>query len=100
MDEEFTQFRAGVPTVGAHTAAFSLAAVEISPFSEAGDVTPGGEASIGVLFACAAPKCVEAAWNGQASVADKTDIYIQDLALRDKIIAAFAFLKGVGKTPT
>ncbi len=100
MDEEYTQYRAGVATVGAHQAEFSLADVEISAFTEPGDVTPDGEVSRGVLFGCVAPKCIRASWSGQPSLADKTDIYVQEVVVRDKILAAFVFLKRIGKAPT
>ena len=103
MDETFTQFRGGAETKGAHQARFSLADVEISAFTEPGDVTPSGEASTGVLFTCVQPRCVDAAWNGQASAADKTDISIQDPAVRARVIAAFVYLKSLGgaaKSPT
>jgi hypothetical protein len=104
MDEEFTQVRAGVRSVGTHQAIFSLSEVEISPLTQTGDVTPSGEPARGVLFTCRlGAKCVRATWDGQASSADRTDISIQDAAVRAKILAAFVFLKGQsgeGKSPT
>ena len=96
MDETYTRLGA----VGAHQAAFSLADVEVTKFTEAGDVTPSGEPALGLLFTCVAPQCVSGAWVGQASKADKADIYIQDPATREKILAAFLYLKGADKAPT
>ena len=81
-----------------HEAAFSLADVEITEFTEAGDVTPEGAASRGVMFTCKTPGCVSAAWGGKPSKADKTDISLQEDATRAKILAAFRQLKsGAGK---
>ena len=93
LDEEFTQFKSGVATPGTHQAAFSLADVTITTFTEPGDVTPSGELAMGILFTCAARGCVEAAWSGQSSKADKTDISIQDSTTRAKVLAAFVYLK-------
>jgi hypothetical protein len=99
MDEAFTQTKDGVSTPGPHGSAFSLAAVDISALTLAGDVTPSGDASMGILFACSKPGCVAANWNGQAGAADKTDISLQDTATRERVLAAFLFLKGAGKPP-
>lgn len=93
MDEEYTQFKAGVATPGTHQAAFTLADVTITTFTEPGDVTPSGEPAMGILFTCSSPGCIEAAWGGQPSKADKTDISIQDPAMRAKALAAFVYLK-------
>jgi hypothetical protein len=97
MDEEFPQVKSGVKTTGAHQAAFSLGEVDISVIAEAGDVTPSGEPAMAILFKCAAPKCIEASWNGQPAPSDKTDIYVQDAETREQILGAFKFLMALGK---
>ncbi len=73
MRESYTQTKDGKTTPGTHEAAFSLADVEITEFTEAGDVTPEGAPSRGVMFTCKTPGCVSAKWGGQASKADKTE---------------------------
>jgi hypothetical protein len=92
-DEEFTEVRAGVATPGTHQAVFSLGDVKISMESSDTDVTEAGEPALGIIFNCAAPKCIQAKWSGEASSADWTDIYLQDAMLRGRILAAFEFLK-------
>jgi hypothetical protein len=93
MDEGYTRFKSGESTVGTHQAVFSLADVDIYASTEPGDVTPGGEPAMVVMFACAAPKCVSATWNGKAGAADDTDVSVQDGALLARIVAAFRYLK-------
>jgi hypothetical protein len=93
MFESFTRKHDGATTPGQHEASFSLADVAISEFEEAGDVTPTGAPSRGVLFTCAKPGCVEARWNDEASRADKTDISIQNDTARARILSAFRYLK-------
>lgn len=93
MRESFTQEKAGKTIPGRHEAAFSLGEVEISEFTEAGDVTPIGQASRGLMFTCKAPGCVAAKWGDQRSRADKTDISVQDDATRAKLLAAFRYLQ-------
>jgi hypothetical protein len=100
-DEEFTEVRAGVATPGTHQAVFSLGEVNISMEASGTDVTEAGEPALGIIFNCAAPKCIQAKWSGQASRSDSTDIYLQDPALRARILAAFEFLKSSGpKSPS
>ena len=100
-DEEFTEVRAGVATPGTHQAVFSLGDVGISMETSDTDVTEAGEPALGIIFNCAAPKCIQAKWSGQASRSDSTDIYLQDPALRARILAAFEFLKSSGpKSPS
>jgi hypothetical protein len=96
-DEEFTEVRAGVATPGTHQAIFSLGDVNISMESSDTDATAAGEPALGIIFNCAAPKCIQAKWSGQASSADWTDIYLQDATVRGRILAAFEFLKS--RTP-
>ncbi len=93
MQESYTQTKGGVSTPGQHEAKFSLGDVEITDFSEPGDVTPAGEPSRGILFTCNKPRCVAAVWSGKAAPSDKTDISIQDDALRAKVLAAFRYLQ-------
>ena len=93
MRESFTQTKDGKTTPGRHEAAFSLADVDVSEFTEAGDVTPDGAAARGVLFACVRPECVAALWGGQPSASDRTDISLQDDATRARILAAFRRLQ-------
>lgn len=93
MRETYTQAKDGKTTPETHEAAFSLADVEISEFTEAGDVTPEGAPSRGVLFRCTTPGCVAAKWGGHPSKADKTDISLQDDATRARVLAAFRYLK-------
>jgi hypothetical protein len=93
MRESYTQAKDGKTIPGTHEAAFSLGDVEISEFTEAGDVTPDGAPSRGVMFKCNTPGCVAAVWGGQPSKADKTDISIQDDATRARILGAFRYLK-------
>ena len=100
-NEEFTEVRAGVATPGTHQAVFSLGVVNISMETSDTDVTQAGEPALGIIFNCAAPKCIEAKWSGQASSSDWTDIYLQDATLRARILAAFEFLKSSGpKSPS
>jgi hypothetical protein len=93
MQESYTQTKGGVSTPGRHEAKFSLGEVEITDFSEPGDVTPAGEPSRGILFTCSKPGCVAAVWGDKAARSDKTDISIQDDALRAKVLAAFRYLQ-------
>jgi len=100
-DEEFTEVRAGVATPGTHQAVFSLGDVNISMETSDTDVTETGEPALGIIFNCAAPKCIQAKWSGQASPSDATDIYLADATLRARILAAFEFLKSSGpKAPS
>jgi hypothetical protein len=96
-DEEFTEVRKGVATPGTHQAVFSLGDVNISMETSDTDVTEAGEPALGIIFNCAAPKCIQAKWSGAASLADGTDIYLQDATLRGRILAAFEFLQASGR---
>ncbi len=93
MRESYTQTKAGETTPGRHEAAFSLADVTITEFSEPADVTPTGAPARGVLFTCAKPGCIAAKWGDKPSRADKTDISIQDDETRAHILAAFRRLQ-------
>ena len=97
MLESYTQEKDGKTTPGAHKAAFSLADVEVSEFTEPGDVTPDGAPARGVLFSCQRPGCIAAAWGDQAAPADKTDISLQEDGVRAKVLAAFRYLKTRGE---
>jgi hypothetical protein len=96
-DEEFTEVRAGVATPGTHQAVFTLGDVNISMETSDTDFTEAGEPALGIMFTCAAPKCIQAKWSGAASLADWTDIYLQDATLRGRILAAFEFLEANGR---
>jgi hypothetical protein len=93
MRERFTQTQAGKTTEGRHEAAFSLAAVTVGEFTAPWDVTPTGEAALGLLFTCLAPGCVSARWGDAPSRADKADIYVQDEGARARLLAAFRRLQ-------
>ena len=93
MFETFRQTRAGITTPGKHEASFALAEVDISEFAEAGDVTPNGDASRGVMFACRIPGCIAARWNSEATRAANTDISVQESAARTRILSAFIYLQ-------
>jgi hypothetical protein len=93
MRETYTQEKDGKATPGQHEAAFSLGEVEITEFTEPGDVTPSGDAARGLMFTCKAPGCVAAKWGEQSSRADKTDVSVQDDATRAKLLAAFRYLQ-------
>jgi hypothetical protein len=97
MLESYTQEKDGKTTPGAHKAAFSLDDVELSEFTEAGDVTLDGAPARGVLFACLRPGCIEATWGDKTAPADKTDISLQDDGVRAKVLAAFRYLKTHGE---
>lgn len=96
MEETYAQTKGGVTTPGTHEAAFALAEVEISIVMEPGDVTPAGEPAMGLLFTCAKPGCIAAKWGGQPSLADKTDVSLQDAEARERILAAFRYLRDSG----
>jgi hypothetical protein len=93
MRERYTQEKAGKTTPGRHEARFCFADVAVTDFTEPGDVTPSGEPSRGILFTCRKPKCIGAIWGDTASLADKTDISIQDATTRETLLAAFRRLQ-------
>jgi hypothetical protein len=95
-DEEFTEVRTGVATPGTHQAVFSLGDVSISKETSDTDFTAAGDPALGILFKCAAPKCIQAKWSGAPSSGHSTDIYLQDATLRGRILAAFEFLAASG----
>ena len=97
MLESYTQAKDGKTTPGAHKAAFSLSDVEVSEFTEAGDVTPDGAPARGVLFTCLRPGCIEATWGDKTAPADKTDISLQEDGVRARVLAAFRYLKTHGE---
>jgi hypothetical protein len=99
MEEEFTEIRANSRKPGTHEASFSLREVRISTRTDDTQLTPSGE-DLAIIFNCAAPKCVHAKWNGEASTSDWTDISLQDPSTRGRILAAFKYLEAIGaKTP-
>jgi hypothetical protein len=93
LREHFVQTKAGKTTQARHEAHFALPDVKIGVYREPGDVTPSGEAAIGVSFTCNTPGCVAAIWGEATSHADSTDFYVQDVATRDRLLAAFQRLQ-------
>jgi hypothetical protein len=94
MSEEVLNFKNGVRiSTGTHEVQFQIEDVAISLLTDSPDLTESGEQGQGVIFKCASGKCVMHKWDGVGSSADATDISIQDLATRDKILAAFLALK-------
>jgi len=94
MDEEAVEFRDGVKTgVVTHDVEFAIEDVRVSELSDSAYLTESGEKALGIIFHCNSGKCIAARWNGAPSSADKTDISIQDPALRAKILKAFEALK-------
>jgi hypothetical protein len=93
LREHFVQTKAGKTVEARHEAHFALPDVKIGLYREPGDVTPSGEAAIGVSFNCKTPGCVAAIWGDAPSRADSTDFYVQDVATRDRLLAAFQRLQ-------
>jgi hypothetical protein len=93
MREHFAATKDGKTVEARHEARFSVADVHIGPYIEVGDVTPTGAAAIGIAFACRTAGCVSAIWGDKPSHADSTDVYVQDLATRDRLLAAFRRLQ-------
>ena len=93
-DEEFDQYRGGaLKSRGTHQAKFALDDVTISLEASPTDTTETGEQARGVVFKCAGPPCIAAVWNGKASMSASTDVYLQDAASREQILAAFQSLR-------
>ncbi len=93
MREHFVATKKGKTVEAKHEARFSAADVNIGPYLEVGDLTPLKAAAVGIGFACRSRGCVAAHWGGLASPADKTDVYVQDVATRDRLLAAFRRLQ-------
>jgi hypothetical protein len=92
-NETFEDYRDGsLSGRGTHEATFAIDDVRVS-VETAPDLTESGEPALGVLFSCAGAPCIEAVWDGQKSMAAETDIYIQDAAQRERILAAFEALR-------
>jgi hypothetical protein len=103
MSEAVLDFRNGaLASTGSHEVQFQIEDVSVSLLTDSPDLTEAGEQGQGVIFHCNSGKCVSHKWNGADSTADSTDISIQDLAMRDKILAAFQALKRAagGPSPT
>jgi hypothetical protein len=103
MSEAVLDFRNGaLASTGSHEVQFQIEDVSVSVLKDSPDLTEAGEQGQGVIFHCASANCVSHKWNGAPSSADSTDISIQDLAMRDKILAAFQALKRAagGPSPT
>lgn len=94
MNESVLRFNAGVPgAVGTHQAVFTIEDVRASELKDATDLTSDGQKALGILFNCKSGKCIRSNWDGVASTADWTDIYIQDDGLRAAILEAFQTLE-------
>ena len=93
MREHYTQTKADKAVTARHEARFAVSDVKIGAYLEPGDVTPSGEPAIGVAFTCKSPGCVAAIWGDTPSRADSTDFYVQDVATRDRLLAAFRRLQ-------
>lgn len=93
MREHFVATKEGKTVEAKHEARFAAADVNIGPYLEVGDVTPAKSAAIGIAFACKTRGCVAALWGDAASKADNTDVYVQDVATRDRLLAAFRRLQ-------
>jgi hypothetical protein len=99
LDEDFEDYRDGaLVSRGTHEATFAIDDVTISP-ETADDVSEKGDRALGVLFQCVGAPCIDAVWDGQKSVSARTDIYVQDLSHRERILSAFRALqeKGVSR---
>jgi len=93
-DEEFEEYRGGtLKSRGTHEAKFALDEVTISLETSPADTTDAGEKALGVIFKCLGAPCIEATWNGKASMSASTDIYLQNAAAREQILAAFQALQ-------
>jgi hypothetical protein len=94
MSEEVLNFKNGARvSTGSHEVWFQIEDVTVSLLTDSKDLTEAGDQTQGVIFRCAAGKCVTHKWNGVESTSDWTDISMQDGATRDKILAAFQALK-------
>jgi hypothetical protein len=82
---------------GTHESTFAVDDVKISDES-ADDIAESGEKARGVLFRCIGAPCIRAVWSGQKSLSAQTDIYIQDTARRERILAAFRTLQRKAKS--
>ena len=97
--EAFEDYRNGALSGGGtHEAAFAIDDVRVSD-ETADDLTESGEKAQGILFTCLRAPCISAVWDGEKSMADKTDIYIQDAAERAHILAAFQALRRKSEAP-
>ena len=93
-DEEFEEYRKGeLKSRGTHRARFALDEVSISLEASSSDTTESGEKAMGVMFKCVGAPCIEAVWNGKASVSSWTDMYLHDATIRARVLAAFQALQ-------
>jgi len=93
-DEVAIVFRNGAQVAeNTHEVTFPLQDVEVSVLDYDSDFTEKGDKAVGILFKCASEGCVHSIWNGQASTAAQSDVYIQDSKLRAEIFKAFGILK-------
>ena len=93
MREHFVATKANETVEAKHEARFAVSDVHFDLYLEVGDVTPSGAAAIGIAIACKTIGCVSAVWGDVASKADSTDFYVQDVATRDRLLAAFRRLQ-------
>ncbi len=96
IDETFEDYRDGaLVSQGTHQARFAIDDVTISLETADDESEKGGKAQ-GVLFQCVGAACIHAVWDGEPSLSVRTDIYVQDANLRDKILSAFRALQEKG----
>jgi hypothetical protein len=97
MSEEALEFHDGVlSATGAHEVEFAIEDVAISARTDSGTLTEKGEPGLAVIFNCNQGKCIRVIRDGAPSSEDFTDISIQDVATRDKILKAFLAVKQGG----
>jgi hypothetical protein len=96
-DEDIEEYRSGsLMSRGTHQATFPIDDVTVSEETSDQDTTQSGEKAVGVIFRCIVAPCIQAVRNGQKSTSAWTDIYLQDAASRNQILAAFQALQKSG----
>lgn len=93
MREHMVMTKDGKTAEARHEVRFALRDMNVGPYLEVNDVTPSGAAATGIAFACRTRGCVKTLWGGVASQTDSTDVYVQDLGVRDRLVAAFRRLQ-------
>jgi hypothetical protein len=97
MSEEALEFHDGVrAATGAHDVEFAIEDVTISARTDSGTLTEKGEPGFAVIFNCNQGQCIRSVRDGVSSLEAMTDISIQDVATRDKILKAFLAVQQAG----
>lgn len=96
-DETYDEIKGGAVRPGTHHARFPIDDVKIEDEVSDWDTTESGGEARGVIFRCKGQPCVHAVWDGKETLDAWTDIYIQDSATRERVIAAFRALKTPGQ---